>query len=395
MNKKINIIIVNNNFDTGGVQKALVNLIDEIKDYYDITLYLFSINNEVRKNIPNQVKIIEANKLIKLLGISQERSREEGVFLSFIRALLVVWTKIFTNSWPFKLLFSSQKTLGKFDIAISYLHNSHERLFYGGCNEFVLSKIKADQKITYLHCDYIKSGGNTCRNKKIYLKFDKVIAVSEGCRQSFSNAIPEMNNRLFTAINLHNYNSIRRQANDLPIVYSSRYFNIVTVSRLSHEKGIMRTIESISCLVKQGYQICWHIVGDGYQRKDIEILINLANLHDNILLYGNQANPYRYMKNADLFLLPSFHEAAPMVIDEAKCIGLPILATNNSSSKEMIIDCRAGWVCDNSADGITSTLKHILNHPEELKEVREYILETDFNNKLALEQFHYALNEGN
>ncbi|TSI11329.1 glycosyltransferase [Lysinibacillus sp. BW-2-10] len=395
MNKRKKIIIVNNNFDTGGVQKALVNLLNEIKDQYDITLYLFSVNNERKKDIPNQVKIIEANKLIKLLGISQEKSREEGIIFYLIRALFVIWTKIFSNSLPFKLLFSSQKTIDKFDIAISYLHNSNERLFYGGCNEFVLSKIKADQKITFIHCDYLKSGANTRKNKKIYLKFDKVIAVSEGCGKSFSIAIPEMNNRVFIAINLHNYNSIRSQANDLPIIYSSKYFNVVTVSRLGEEKGIMRTIQSINHLVRNGYQICWHIIGDGYQRKDIELSVKSYNLSDNIILYGNQLNPYRYMKNADLFLLPSFHEAAPMVIDEAKCIGLPILTTKTSSSKEMIIDCRAGWVCENSTDGITSTLKHIIDSPVELEETRQFILEKNYSNKLALEQFHYALNEGN
>ena len=35
------ILIVNNNMHIGGIQKALLNLLDEIKGKYDVTLLLF------------------------------------------------------------------------------------------------------------------------------------------------------------------------------------------------------------------------------------------------------------------------------------------------------------------------------------------------------------------
>ena len=36
------LLIVNNNMQLGGVQKALISLLDEIKDQYNVTLFLFS-----------------------------------------------------------------------------------------------------------------------------------------------------------------------------------------------------------------------------------------------------------------------------------------------------------------------------------------------------------------
>ena len=40
------ILIVNNNMHIGGVQKALVNLLWNIRDRYDVTLLLFSKEGE-------------------------------------------------------------------------------------------------------------------------------------------------------------------------------------------------------------------------------------------------------------------------------------------------------------------------------------------------------------
>jgi glycosyltransferase involved in cell wall biosynthesis len=237
----------------------------------------------------------------------------------------------------------------------------------------------------------LKFGGNTLKNKKIYKKFDEIIAVSNGCRTSFIQSIPELSSKTFCVKNCHDYDEVKKRANESPIIYNSKCFNIVTVARLSKEKGIIRTIDLIDKLIKKNYKICWHIIGDGNQRKDIEELIALYSLEENIILYGNQDNPYRYMINADLFLLPSYHEAAPMVFDEAKCLGLPILTTNTISAKEMVEECDAGWTCENSTEGIQKKLEYILNHSFEFEELREKLRTQNFNNIQALKQFDCML----
>lgn len=44
------------------------------------------------------------------------------------------------------------------------------------------------------------------------------------------------------------------------------------------------------------------------------------------------------MKNANLLLLFSEHEAAPMVFGEAELLQLPVLTTNTTSVKELVLD---------------------------------------------------------
>ena len=99
------------------------------------------------------------------------------------------------------------------------------------------------------------------------------------------------------------------------------------------------------------------------------------------------------MKNADLLLLPSRHEAAPMVFDEARCLFLPVLTTDTCSAYEMVADAGAGWVCENSIQGISHELERILSNPEDLRSVRDSLRKQTLDNAKAMQQF-YAMLKG-
>jgi glycosyltransferase involved in cell wall biosynthesis len=386
-NIKKRILIVNNNLITGGVQRSLVNLLNQIKDSYDITLFLFSNSGEYVKCIPSQVKVIEASPILRSLGMSQTQTRELGFIPYLIRGGLGLYTKVFNNSLPISFLVSTHEELSGYDIAISFLHNANEKSLYGGCNEFVLRKINAKQKITFVHCDFSKYGGNTSYNRKIYRSFDKVGVVSEGCRQSFINAIPEMAMRTHCVYNCHDYSDYISKANNHPFEYPQNGLNIVTVARLSPEKGILRGIDVLTRLVNENYKIYWHIVGDGSLRSEIEKKIKINNMEKNVIIYGNQRNPYRYIKNADMFFLPSLHEAAPMVIDEARCLGVPIITTETISAKEKIKENLDGIICGNNNNDIYNAFKRVINDPSIIEQCKTYLKEQKFTNQNAVEQF--------
>jgi glycosyltransferase involved in cell wall biosynthesis len=316
-----------------------------------------------------------------------------GLSFYFLRAILALYTKVFNNHWPVRLLISTQKKLQNFDVAISFLHNVDEKLLYGGCNEFVLHRVKAKEKITFLHCDFSNYGGNTPYNRKLYERFHKIAAVSEGCRRSFIDTLPKLATQTFCVYNCQNFSEYELKANNNPIHYPKEGLNIVTVARLSAEKGILRGIDVMNRLLQEGYLIRWIIVGEGSQRTEIEEKIVNSAGSKCIFLYGNQDNPYRFMKNADVFLLPSFHEAAPMVIDEAKCLGLPIIITDTTSAKERVAEGKEGFVCPNSEEGIYQTLKNLLVNPEGLRQYRSYLLKQRYSNEVALSQFQLLINE--
>ena len=90
-----------------------------------------------------------------------------------------------------------------------------------------------------------------------------------------------------------------------------------------------------------------------------EIIRN--NLENNVILEGQQLNPYRFMKNANYFFLPSFHEAAPMVFNEAITLGIPVLTTKTLSAVELIENNNNGLVCENNSTAIYNMLDYVLS----------------------------------
>ena len=115
--------------------------------------------------------------------------------------------------------------------------------------------------------------------------------------------------------------------------------------------------------------------------------IAALGLTETITLLGELAVPYGYMQAADVLLIPSFSEAAPMVIGEAACLGTPILTTETSSAREMVEQPGLGWVCENTVEGIRTGLEELLSRPEALQEKHAHMQALAFDNTCARKQF--------
>lgn len=376
MMKKV--VFVINEMATGGVQQSLVNLINEIKNLYDITLVVFFLRDDEKKRIPDGIKVIVLDSPYKHLGMSKEDVKNNP-FSFVIHAIWVCLTRIIGRSKVLKLMSPFQKKLKGFDCAISFIHEANQHSLYGGCNEFVLNKIPCNKRITWIHCDFENIGATNKRTEKIYSRFDKIIACSNGCKKAFLHEFPHLKNKCSVIRNCINYNVIREKAG-AGYQYDKDYFNIITVARLSEEKGLERSIEAVAYCINQGKKIKYHIVGSGNQKQKLTELTRRLNLLNNIFFYGNQNNPFYYIKNADLFLLSSYHEAAPMVIDESAFLGVPILSTRTTSSDEMLIDNGFGIVCENNSQSLKTTLLDIVQDAQKLETIRASLLSSSFSN---------------
>jgi glycosyltransferase involved in cell wall biosynthesis len=112
-----------------------------------------------------------------------------------------------------------------------------------------------------------------------------------------------------------------------------------------------------------------------------------------VRFYGEQSNPYRYMKNANLFLMTSFYEAAPMVIDEAALLGVPILTTRTTSSQEMVTERDVGWVCENDQEALNNMLLQILSNADALSNLKRKMCGQSLDNHVAMRQFNALIEE--
>ena len=350
---KQKIIIVNNNLLIGGIQKALVEMIKKIHNDYDVTLLLFKKNGKLISEIPDNVKIIETKSAYKYMGIHQSEWRGIG---KYIRAFFVLLTRAFGFGFTSKILNMSLKkseVSEHFDLAISYMQNSSKKSFYGGTADYTLN-LNADKKLQFIHCDY-KSSGTACKhNEIVYKKYDKIVCVSESVKKTFNEVIPELTSKTDYLYNAIDEENVIKLADENSFSYDSSYINFISVARLSPEKGIDRAIEAFA-MIKDECNFRYYVVGDGMLRAELEERVKNYGLSDRVYFMGEQENPYRYMKGADYLLVPSLHEAAPVVFAEAKVLNLPVITTATISANELIGE-DYGIVTENSVEGIIKGL---------------------------------------
>ena len=379
------IIIVNNNMKVGGVQKSLYNLLWSIEGDYEITLLLFRAIGEYIHCLPANVKVLEADGLFRYLGLSQGECKGLD---KLKRGMLAALCRMFGRGKIMKLLLKSQQTIQQeYDWAIAFLQNGNIKNFYGGVQEFVLHRVKAKRKAAFLHCDYRNCGANHPVNNQLVGQFDQIVACSDGCRQAFISVLPELEGKCTTVNNCHRFEEIRELALDQPITYGRSCCNMVMVSRLAHEKGIERALEATAYVMGKGLPVALHIVGGGPMESFLRERAAELKVTDFVHFYGEQRNPYRYMKNADLFLMSSYHEAAPMVIEEAASLGLPVLTAETTSSEEMVTKWERGWVCANAQAALNEMLARVLADPGMLQAAKARLCAVAMDNTQALEQF--------
>ena len=377
--------------DVGGVQKSLYNLLWQIHDRYDVTLCLFSATGQYMDQLPQDIKILEVKGPFRYLGKSQQQWT--GVH-HLLRGGLALCAKVFGRPGAMCLMQMGERALlQQYDCAISFLHNGNIKNFYGGTQEYVLRKVRAAKKVAYLHGDYGNCGADHPANNRLIGKFDRIAACSDGCARAFYKALPAYADKCQTVSNCHKFEEIRTMAEIDPVGYDDSVTNVVMVSRLGHEKGIERAIYAVDYCVKRGLQVMLHIVGSGNMRAILEEQVAQLALQAHVRFYGEQANPYRYMKNADLFFMTSYHEAAPMVIEEACSLGIPVLTTRTTSSQEMVTDPNYGWVCENSQEAINRALAEVIAEREVYDCVKAGMQTRYMDNSKALAQFE-ALIEG-
>lgn len=358
------ILIVIGNMNIGGIQKSLLELLKALSKRKDVSVSLFCCNQcgDFLPLVPKEIKILPSNKWAELSELSSDKCKKLGAKYYIFRVVSSLWTRLFNKKFPAALLCRKIKSIGNYDVAISYSQPISDKAFCTLTNEIVLNCTKANRKITFVHCDFENYGGNTKVNRELYRKFDTVAAVSNSVGMNLAKCIPEIRNKIKTVYNFCDADEINILSKEEPIKYSTK--TIVTVARLSEEKGIIRCIPIMAKLKEQNIDFEWHIVGGGGLENVIRNTIADYGMGNTVFLEGQQTNPYRYMKKADYLFLPSFHEAAPMVFDEAIVLKLPILTTNTLSAKELVSDRNAGVVCDNSDDGIYNMLHSVLTAKE-------------------------------
>lgn len=359
--KKLKTLIVIDNLHVGGVATSLYNFLVYATRYFDIDLFVFNEQSVDSARLPDGVNVLKIPKKLKILGMGQSEIKKYSFRYALKRAFYVGLTRLTSGQFARSILFLTVKRLKKYDLAIAYAQDNAWKSLSKGCIDFVVKKVDAKKKMAFIHCDYSNFGGYNKKQEIMLSRLDYINCVSESCKKSFIDKFPTLQSKCIVIENFIDYKKVVELSNEYETEFANDdYF--VSACRLSPVKGLDRTIGVLGELNKERAINCkWVIVGDGPERENLEVSIDECGLKNIVFLIGEKENPYPYIKKARAFLLPSYHEAAPMVYGESAALGVPIVSTDTCSAEELVKDRNIGIVVDNNEAGIKRGLNEIID----------------------------------
>jgi glycosyltransferase involved in cell wall biosynthesis len=119
---------------------------------------------------------------------------------------------------------------------------------------------------------------------------------------------------------------------------------VLTIGRLSPEKGQLGLIAAFAGVLKRGYDAELRIVGEGPMRSAIEREIAERGLGDRCVLLGQktEAEVVAELGRSDVFAMSSFLEGLPVVLMEALAMRVPVVAPSVAGIPELVEHERTG-----------------------------------------------------
>ncbi len=384
-----NILFVIYNLTSGGAERSLVNLLNEI-DYskYNISLLMFEKKGIYLNQVPQQVKIKKSPYFLK--GFYNK--------ISFLK----VW---YYPAYLLKLIFSLFTKLiikdpkeyrhvrwNKFYKKIIPSHKENYDLVCGyigaDVTYFVADKIpNAAKKLSWNHNEY--STERYClESDKYYIQyFDKIITISNKCKEALIKNFPEHEKKIIMIPNLNSAELIKKRS-DLyyPDEFNVDFMKLISIGRLEEQKNFDLAIDTAIELNKNNFEFRWVIIGIGSKFKYFKRRIKAYKLKDKVFLVGQKDNPYPYIKNADIFVQTSLYEGKSVALDEAKILATPIVSTNYLTVKDQISN-DFGYIVDFDPKKIAECIMNIQNS-KDYSEKKNYLKNNKFDNSEMIKDYY-------
>ena len=343
------VLLFVDNLDEGGVSKVLFDLLENInREKYDITIMAL-YNNGMYKD-----KIKEYGKFKYCFDIPDpnDNSLKANLYRKYWGGMLRLPEK-FMYKWFVK---------EKYDIEIAFIHGWSTKFISGSNNN-------KSKKIAWVHADLVtwdRVDGvfkNLEHHKKAYSKFDEVLCVSQTVKEGVEKKYNVKNAKVL--YNPINREKILKLSNEkIDDIKPSNKFKLISVGRLSKEKGYDRLLRVVKKLVNEQIGCELLIIGSGKDYDKLNSYIKNNNLGYNVKIVAYRENPYKYVKSSDLFVCSSLSEGYSLVIAESLVLGIPVVSTKCSGPIEILRNGENGLLVENSEEGLYKGIKEIINSGE-------------------------------
>ncbi len=160
---------------------------------------------------------------------------------------------------------------------------------------------------------------------------------------------------------------------------------ILWLSHIMKTKGVIEFLDALKILMSKGLSFAVDLIGGvtgEITQAEFEDEIELRGLSDIVEYHGNKYGQKKdeYLRNSDIFVLPSYTEAFPLTILEAMQYSLPVVASNVGGISSQVEDGVNGFLLGGKDPimkntfrpdpvELASKLELLLRNPEMRKEM--------------------------
>ncbi|MDP2923763.1 MAG: glycosyltransferase [Candidatus Omnitrophota bacterium] len=331
----IKLLLVISSYEIGGVSSIAKNLLDSLDRNKFKIIFLAEKIQENYYPIPNDVCVIDLNIGPKntILGKVFNMARHIRNFRKTIisREPNIVFSLSYNTSCY--LLFKPIKKLKEKVIIGEYSEN------------FFVKPIKHNLRHVFFRIIYKTLIFFT------YRQATQIVVVSQSIRGHMEKLFNIDRNKIKVISTPINIADVKRRSQE-PIsdyVFQRNFLYISLLSRLSPEKGINYLLQAFAKL-RQRVQSKLIIIGEGDSRYNLEAMAKTLNIDKDVDFMGYKDNPFKYLKNTDMFVLPSLSEGFPNVILESYVCKVPVIATRCVGGIEEIISDGKNGILVNPGD---------------------------------------------
>lgn len=395
MNKK-KICFVAEYMFCGGTEKSmlsLMNCLDQRK--YEVTLLLMKKKGDLLDKIPEWIHVEEINfpedekdDLLNGRTSAMKNAVKSGKILqAFKKAIRGIEMFVQCRNGAEKRLWYYQNIENKieeypveFDVVIDYMG-------YGLFNTFYAAKkVKGKIKFSWVHFEPDNAMPDFYVFRDLLNIYDYIMCVSQNSMNQIHRMIPELSQKCRVFYNIINKEELYEQAREVKINKPTERILLLSVGRLDPQKGFDVGIEVINRLIQNGYPVEWWIIGEGWQRKELEEKILQCTVgKEYIKLLGQKLNPYPYFAMCDIYFMPSRHEGYGIVLAEAKAFNKPVVVTDFAGAREQIINRKTGIITKFDEKELYISLKEMIENSDLRKTITNNLKLEQNNGKIQLE----------
>ena len=389
------IIIVSHAMEIGGAERSLIGLLNSI-DYseYKVDLFLLRHTGEFMSMIPKEVNLLPPKKEYSYLATPISDVIKNGaISIAAGRFIGKTKAKIFIkkNNLPpnpgvaldyshkYTAKFMQKISDKKYDLAISFLTPHY----------FAAQKTDAKIKMAWIHTDYTKLSIDIDSELKMWGAYDKLVAVSDKCKENFIKVFPSLEEKVVVIENILSQEFVREQAemedvsSEIPEYKDG--INILSVGRFETAKNFTELPQIVS---KLDMPVKWYLIGYGGLETEIRKKIREYNLEGRIVILGKKTNPYPYMKACDVYAQLSLYEGKSVTVREAQMLYRPVVITNYSTAKSQVNDGVDGKIIPLEIDDCVEELRRFLSDEELQKKLSDTCKDLNFGNEEEVEKIY-------